>query len=147
MAGTQGIFTNNMYIGDNNQYLAFYTDQNGNKQLKIKANQIVYEVDDQTGEETTWDEHIDEQIPIKVEIDSSAGNMFIHRNLSTRLTCKVYKGNEDITSTVRTFNWQKKDKNGNIDESWVPPLGTREILNITSNDVESKAIFICTVQF
>ena len=54
MAGTQGIFTNNMYIGDNTQYLAFYTDKNGNKQLKIKANQVVYEVPGEEGEESEW---------------------------------------------------------------------------------------------
>ena len=33
----QGIFTNNMYIGDNEQYLAFYTDGNGDTQLRLVA--------------------------------------------------------------------------------------------------------------
>ena len=37
MAGTQGIYTDNMYIGNHNQYVAFY--QNGNsKQLTVKGN-------------------------------------------------------------------------------------------------------------
>ena len=49
MAGTQGIYTDNMYIGDLNQYIAFYKDENGNKQLRIKANQIMFEVADNPG--------------------------------------------------------------------------------------------------
>ena len=147
MEGTQGIYTDNMYIGDNKQYIAFYTDDQNNKHLRINANEIIYEINDDTGEETTWEEHIDEQIPIRVEIDSSAGNMFLYRTIATELVCKVYKGNEDITSQVSSFTWQKKDKNGVIDENWVPPIGTRERLQITTADVDSKAVFICTVRF
>ena len=40
MEGTQGIYTDNMYIGDNNQYIAFYTDQSKNKHLKINAKEL-----------------------------------------------------------------------------------------------------------
>ena len=147
MQGTQGIYTDNMYLGDNNQYIAFYTDSNNNKQLKIKANQIVYEINDTTGEEITWNEYIDEQIPIRVEIESVNGNLFYARTINTILICTVYKGNTDITNQVTSFTWQKKDKNGNIDENWTPPLGTGRQLEITNADVDSKAIFTCTVQF
>ena len=34
---TQGIYTDNIYLGDANQYLSFYTDENGDKQLNIKT--------------------------------------------------------------------------------------------------------------
>ena len=37
MEGTQGIYTNNMYIGDDKQYIAFYKDANGNSQLRLVA--------------------------------------------------------------------------------------------------------------
>jgi len=37
MEGTQGIYTNNMYIGDDKQYIAFYKDNNGNAQLRLVA--------------------------------------------------------------------------------------------------------------
>lgn len=38
MKETQGIYTNNMYLGDNNQYVAFYTKNDTQKKvLKIKA--------------------------------------------------------------------------------------------------------------
>lgn len=44
LAETQGIYTNNMYIGDKDQYLAFYSDLNDRtqKNLTIKANQISF---------------------------------------------------------------------------------------------------------
>ena len=147
MAGTQGIFTNNMYIGDNKQYIAFYTDDNGDKQLKINAKQIVYEVNDDTGEETTWEEHIDEQIPIRVEIESSAGNIFLRENIQTTLTCNVFKGNENITNQVIRFTWIKYDKNGNRDETWVAPIPSGRTIIIGPADVASKAIFKCEVEF
>lgn len=61
MAGTQGIFTDNMYIGDENQYVAFYTDPaDEQKHLKISAKDIIYEIKD--GKETSWDQHIDERV-------------------------------------------------------------------------------------
>ena len=147
MAGTQGIYTDNMYLGDASQYIAFYTDENDDKHLRISAKEMVYEVDDTTGEETTWDEYIDDQIPVTVEIDSNNGNMFLRRNINATLTCKVYKGTTDITSQVTHFTWTKKDKNGNIDTSWVQPLGTTDSIVITPEDVESKAVFICEVEF
>ena len=59
MEGTQGIFTNNMYIGDSVEYLAFYTDGQGHKKLKIKANQIMFE-----NSGGTWSD-ISDGIPLK----------------------------------------------------------------------------------
>ena len=50
MAGTQGIYTNNMYIGDGEKYLAFYTyiDDQGNEQrtLRLVADQFIQRGDD-----------------------------------------------------------------------------------------------------
>ena len=60
MENTQGIYTDNMYIGDENQYLAFYEDEQGDKHLKISAREMIFSYDPETGEETTWEEKIDE---------------------------------------------------------------------------------------
>lgn len=38
MKGTQGIYTDNMYIGDDKQYVSFYTDDSEDRQLRIKLN-------------------------------------------------------------------------------------------------------------
>ena len=146
MAGTQGIYTDNMYIGDKSQYIAFYEDEDGKKKLKISAKEIIYEVNDDTGEETTWEDYIDDQIPIKVDVTSSAGNMFLRNDVHSTLTCTVYKGTTDITNEVTNFIWQKKDKDGNIDGSWSRITGGRTI-TIGPDDVDAKAIFICKVEF
>ena len=44
MVDTQGLFTDNLYIGDKNNYIAFYSDREDNKHLKIVASDIVREV-------------------------------------------------------------------------------------------------------
>lgn len=44
MAGTQGIYTDNMYIGDKDQFIAFYDIGNGKKNLRISAKEIFYEI-------------------------------------------------------------------------------------------------------
>ena len=42
MEDTQGIFTDNMYIGDERQYMAFYTDARGKKHLTISASDLFF---------------------------------------------------------------------------------------------------------
>ena len=145
MQGKQGIYTDNMYIGDKDQYIAFYEDNNGDKHLKISAKEMVFEYDPD-GKEIYWDEHIDSQIPIRVEIESSAGNMFLHKNVSSKLTCTVYKGNDDITNQVTKFTWRKKDRNGVVDPNW-SRLAAGRTITIGPEDVTSKAIFVCEVEF
>ena len=44
LANTQGLYTDNIYLGDDQQYLTFYTDGEGNKKLCIKAAEIFYEL-------------------------------------------------------------------------------------------------------
>ena len=47
MVGQQGIFTNNMYIGDDDEYVAFYTDSTTDqKELRIRAKQLLFETSD-----------------------------------------------------------------------------------------------------
>ena len=54
MAGTQGIFTNNMYIGDNKSYLVFYTDTTDidsstgkpKRKLRLVADEFIMSADD-----------------------------------------------------------------------------------------------------
>lgn len=41
MVGTQGIYTDNIYIGDKDQFLSFYT-KNNNKELNIQANRLLF---------------------------------------------------------------------------------------------------------
>ncbi len=81
---------------------------------------------------------------ITVQLDSSAGNIFISRGVSTVLTCNVYKGNENITDQIETFKWTKKDQFGEVDQTWTR-ITTDNFITITQNDVSYKAIFMCEV--
>lgn len=158
MQGTQGIYTDNMYIGDEGQFIAFYEDDQGHKQLRIKANQVVYEVTDEHGQGTGVYHDVnqieavgvpgaDGKDAIQVIIDSSAGNMFFNKDINATLTCTVLKGGtEDITNQVTKFTWKKKDKDGNIDSSW-SRLAAGRTITIGPADIASKAIFICEVEF
>ena len=154
MQGKQGIYTDNMYIGDGDQYIAFYEDNNGDKHLKISAKEMVFEYDPDTGEEITWEDKIEDatqgldgEDAITVRIDSSAGTVFLNKQISTTLTCTVIKGNgTDITNQVTKFTWSKKNADGTIDTSWNRALAGNTIV-LTEADVTSKAIFTCEVEF
>lgn len=89
-------------------------------------------------------EDVEVSLPITVQIDSSAGNIFKNKNISTVLTATVYRGGEDITSEIQSFKWTKKDKDGNPDPSW-SKFTTSNTITINSDDVISRAIFGCEV--
>lgn len=157
MVGTQGIYTDNMYLGDLNQFLAFYTDRSDpehpKKRLRICASQVMFEMANNPGHYEDVADIEAEGVPgppgenaITVQIDSSAGNLFYRQNVSSTLTCTVYSGTEDITNQVTKFTWKKKNSDGTIDPTWTRLQGGRTI-SINPNDVESKAIFICEVEF
>lgn len=84
--------------------------------------------------------------PIRTEIESSAGNIFKNKNISTVLTCHVYRGSEEITSQVTSFNWQKYNADGTLDENW-NRIGAGSSISISSADVLSRAVFKCEVTF
>ena len=159
MAGTQGIFTNNMYIGDANQFVAFYTDEHGDKRLRIQASQLVFEATD-SGGQTSWQDVADiESQPgpqgppgadgadgadgapaITLEIVSSQGNCFLNGNISTRLTCTIREGTTDITNDFDSFTWSISPSIS----GW-PKTTSVPYVDITSSDITNKAIITCTV--
>ena len=157
MVRTQGIYTDNMYIGDANQFIAFYTDGQGKKQLRIQANQVVYEVTDESGHHVDWKnvqdvaQGADGEDAITVEIDSSAGNIFVNGVISTILRCYVYKGGVDIThdnNYIKTYTWKKININdGSEIQGWTPTAVALEpnAIQITVDDVMHKAVFQCSV--
>ena len=89
------------------------------------------------------DDAVEDSLPITVEIESTAGNIFKNRGINTILTCNVKRGNEDISNYVTQYHWIKYDKNGDIDPSW-----SRESvrsISLSSADVVSKGVFKCEV--
>lgn len=165
MAGQQGIYTDNMYIGDENQYLAFYEDEQGDKHLKISAREMIFSYDPETGKETTWEEKIEDietqpgppgpagEDAIAVRIESNIGNNFVIGNTGAILTCYVYQGDTEITSQITKFEWSKKDKDGNLVLDWIPEKQGVEdglLVNqiyVSANDVDMKSVFCCNVTF
>lgn len=82
--------------------------------------------------------------PIYVQISSSAGDTFKHDMKNTRLTCTVWKGINDITSTVTSFKWMRANESGVIDTSWTRTTSVN-YTDITSADFAQKAVFSCEV--
>lgn len=89
------------------------------------------------------DEKIDVVVPITVEIESSAGNIFKNRGINTILTCVVKQGNEDISDRVTNYHWIKYDMYGNLDINW--SRQNTKVITLSSADVYSKGIFKCEV--
>jgi hypothetical protein len=167
MRGTQGIYTDNMYLGDLQQYLAFYTDKGtGEKKLKISAAEISFEIPDEHGQGSGHYQNVAdieaEGVPgppgedaRTIRIESNIGNNFVFGNRTAILTCYVYKGTEDITSTIdeNNFNWSKMDKEGQPVSGWTPyKQGIKDGLlknqiMITTEDVDMKSVFYCNVSF
>ena len=100
MQGTQGIYTDNMYIGDENQYIAFYTDNNNDKHLKISARDLVFEYDPETGEETTWEDKIEEAAAgaggMTLVLSSTIGEQLVDGVGEGAIYAKIFSGAEEV---------------------------------------------------
>ena len=100
LEGTQGIYTNNMYIGDKDQYIAFYTDSNNDKHLKISARDLVFEYDPTTGEETTWEDKIEEAAAgaggMTLVLSSTIGEQLVDGVGEGAIYAKMFSGAEEV---------------------------------------------------
>ncbi len=165
MKDTQGIYTDNMYIGDQSHYIAFYTDKsdNNNKKLRIAGADIVFTYDDGQGgtTEKTLDDRIDEieagngEDAAVLTIDSSEGNVFRDNQGSTDLTVTIFYGSNVITNNTQLINifgigayleWEYK----NNTNAWVTLLASDPrisdngfTVSLNAEDVYNKANFRC----
>ena len=115
MAGTQGIYTDNMYIGNASSYLAFYTDTNDHntKKLRITGADIMFTYDD--GQGGTIEQSLDDRIDsiesgegLILIITSSNGTQFNTSSINTTLTATVYQDGaivSDVNSLGYQINW------------------------------------------
>ena len=110
MEGTQGIYTDNMYIGNNEQFVAFYADKNDNnkKKLKIQASQIEFEVVNSQGQ-TEWHDVADietQGVPgppgqdgesaLQISVYSTIGNTIKDAESYGIMFAKVMNGKEEV---------------------------------------------------
>ena len=161
MVGTQGIYTDNMYLGDLEQFLAFYTDkETGEKKLRISAAELMFEIPDEHGQGSGQYQNVAdieaEGVPgppgedaITVKVDSTAGILFVNDIITSTLVCTVEKGGVDITNNPNYsiyYTWKKRLNDGSgYDPTWGRPLEHGNRIDITSQDIENKGIFECEV--
>lgn len=86
---------------------------------------------------------------IRVEIYSTNGTTFKNDVISTTFIATVFRGTEDITATLNqdAFRWVRKSSNPTADVQWnliYQNFGSN-VLDITGDDVEGRAVFDCKV--
>ena len=100
MEGTQGIYTDNMYIGDKSQYIAFYTDEHGDKHLKISAKEMIFDYDEDEDKDITWEDKMGEisqsNAALITTIHSSVGTSLRGNESAAFVYARTTKGNEEI---------------------------------------------------
>lgn len=92
---------------------------------------------------------IENDIVWKIELTSSHGFTFKNGIIDTVISAKVYRGKDDITATLpnSAFIWEKRDKNGILDQAWTDAhVAVGNAISVTHEDVTGgKADFKCYV--
>lgn len=163
---TRGIYMDKngqLAVGDTNNFLRYYKDQNGNYRLEISANSITM-----TSSGTTIEDEIgsikDEMSTIKNEvttllhIESSRGTVFKNDQVDTVLSVVIYRGSVVIRdmetlksvmgdSAYLEWSWQRLN-----DESYgVISADDERIGNdgftfaLSPDDINTKVTFMCTL--
>ncbi len=163
---TRGIYMDNtgqLSIGDANNFLRYYKDQNGAYKLELSANSITMS----TGGSTIEDElssikdemaTIKDEVTTSLRIESSKGTVFKSDQVSTVLSAVIYRGSQRITdmqtlksvmgdSVYLEWSWQRL----NDEQFWVVSSDDQRIGNdgftftLSPNDVDTKVTFMCTL--
>lgn len=95
----------------------------------------------------TVDSVIDD-IVYKIEFRSSRGFTFKNGQINTVITAKVFRGTDDITSTIPNsgFVWSKVDKDGNLDTAFgLAHQNVGKEITIDRNDVNEIATIQCDI--
>jgi len=128
--------------------------------IKVSSEQVTQQfIDlnmkiDKTQEETSTalddiQQQIDNSVknlPYKVEVTSSNGVIFVNSNVNSKISAKITKGTEDITSTVAVtdFVWTRVSNNSTADVAWnTAHAKSGHSFNINAADVNDRATFFC----
>lgn len=90
---------------------------------------------------------IDNSDPLQLVITSTGGDVFKNGVGSTVLTAVCYQAGAEVDADGKgTYTWTKYNKDGAIDTSWgTNGTKTGKTLSVSSNDVATKATFMCVV--
>ncbi len=136
------------YIG-NRDLSSYLKHDSETGELEIRA-KVQYKSPSGTYKDTSEAiEEVAANVTYKVEIYSSYGNIFHNGIIATTLIARVFKGKEDVTSTIplSAFKWERKSENAEADDAWNGQHATfySNILSIDGDDVDAKATFNCIV--
>ena len=100
MVGTQGIYTDNMYIGDANQYIAFYTDKESTpaKHMIIKAKEFTLETEEES--ETNGYIYLSNTNKYRTGDQNTAWRFIIGPNFRVTSSGNLYAANANISGNV-----------------------------------------------
>lgn len=94
-------------------------------------------------------EEVENDIVYKIELTSSKGTVFRNNNGDTTITARVYRGMNDITSSIPNngFIWKKFNNNGELDVAWTnSKVNIGNIITLTHQEVSIKAIISCDIK-
>ena len=86
--------------------------------------------------------------PILMHIETSAGNIFKNNVISTRLTARLWRGEDeiDIDGVAFAYIWKKVNDDGTPDESWnAQHRYSQKTITIKNADVFRRGMFQCDV--
>lgn len=143
-----------IYIGDNNNKLKYYKDDNGQWRFEISADSIKINTHSKTITEEL--EEIREEVTTFLQIESSKGTVFKNDQVDTLLSITIYRGSDRITD-IKTLRekmgnnvyLQWKWKRLNDDEYGIisaddPRIGQNGFtFTLSPQDVDTKVTFLC----
>jgi len=162
---THGVYLDSdgqIAIGDSNNYVKFYKNQNGEYKLAIAAEEITMgSVSGKTLEDELRDmnekmETMKDEITTNLVIESSRGTVFKNNSVSTVLSVVIYRGSERIIdidhlhssmgdNTYLQWKWQRlnEDSFGIISSSDSRIGNDGFTFTLSPEDVDTKVTFMC----
>lgn len=161
---TRGIYLDSegqLSVGDANNFLRYYKDQNGDYKLEISAGSISISSSGKTIEETITDiqndvDSLRDEITTLLRIESSRGTVFKNNSIATVLSVVIYHGTQRITdsATMKSvfgsgaylqWKWQRLDEDtfGVISSSDTRFGDNGFTFTLSPEDVDTKVTFMC----
>lgn len=154
---TAGVFLGDdgqMAIGDNENYIKFYKDQNDDYKLDISADSIKFGGSNKTIQEEM--NEIREETTTLLQLESSNGLVFKENQVNTVLSVAIYRGADRITdmTTLKSkmgnnvrLQWKWKRMNdsdyGIISSSDSRISNEGFTFTLSPSDVDTKVTFLC----
>lgn len=143
-------------VGDSNNYLRFFMDEDGQYKLQISASSMIFSTSGTTVEEEI--STLKDEISTLLCIESSNGIIFKNDSVSTVLSVVIYRGKQRITdmTTLKSvmgndvyleWYWQKNDENtfGVISASDSRIGNEGFTFTLSPGDFDTKVTFLCNL--